>query len=249
MFSIGKTVMPIIEADNIGVMFKLKHERRQTLKKSVLNLFKKKPSVENFWALKNASFIVNEGESLGVIGSNGSGKTTLLRVIGGIFKPDEGSIRIKGRVSSLLSIGLGFQPELTGLENIYLNSAVLGMTKKQTDAIVDDVIRFSELNDFISLPVKTYSSGMHARLGFSIAVHIEQNIILIDEVLGVGDMYFREKCEKKMMQFRQQGKTIVLVSHNIEAIKSFCSRAILLDKGAVKAQGKPEKVVEQYMNS
>jgi len=241
--------MAVIEAKNIGIMFKLRHERRRTLKKSVMNIFKKKLSTQNFWALKNVSFKVNEGESLGIIGKNGSGKTTLLRVIGGIFKPDEGSINVMGKVSTLLSVGAGFQPELSGLENIYLNGTILGLKKKEIDAIVDNIIAFSELNNFIDVPVKTYSSGMHARLGFSIAVNIERDIMLIDEVLGVGDRHFREKCERKMSQFKERAKTIILVSHNTEAIKSFCDRAILLDKGIMVAEGQPEDVVEQYLKS
>lgn len=241
--------MAVIEAKNIGIMFKLRHERRRTLKKSVMNIFKKKLSTQNFWALKDVSFKVNEGESLGIIGKNGSGKTTLLRVIGGIFKPDEGSINVMGKVSTLLSVGAGFQPELSGLENIYLNGTILGLKKKEIDAIADNIIAFSELNNFIDVPVKTYSSGMHARLGFSIAVNIERDIMLIDEILGVGDRHFREKCERKMSQFRERAKTIILVSHNTEAIKSFCDRAILLDKGIMVAEGQPEDVVEQYLKS
>lgn len=241
--------MEIIEAKNIGVMFKLRHEKRWTIKKSAMNIFKKRWPTQNFWALKNVSFKLNEGESLGIIGRNGSGKTTLLRVIGGIFKPDEGSIEVKGRVSTLLSIAAGFQPELSGLENIYLNGAILGLKKKSIDAIIDDIIDFSELNNFIDIPVKTYSAGMHARLGFSIAVNIKRDVMLIDEILGVGDSRFREKCEGKMRQFKEQGKTMVLVSHNMESVKSFCSRAILLDKGTMIAEGQPQEVIEQYLKS
>lgn len=241
--------MNIIEANNIGIMFKLRHEKRWTLKKSAMNIFNRKRPTQNFWALKKVGFKLNEGESLGIIGRNGSGKTTLLRVIGRIFKPDEGSIKVNGKVSTLLSVTVGFQPELSGLENIYLTGAILGLKKKQIDTILDDIIDFSELNDFIDVPVKTYSSGMYARLGFSIAVNIENDIMLIDEVLGVGDSRFREKCESKMRRFKEKGKTIVLVSHNTEAIKSFCNRAILLDKGMVKAEGKPEAVVEKYLES
>lgn len=241
--------MEVIEAKNIGVMFKLRHEKRWTIKKSAMNIFKKKRPTQNFWALKNVSFKLNEGESLGIIGRNGSGKTTLLRVIGGIFKPDEGSIEVKGRVSTLLSIAAGFQPELNGLENIYLNGAILGLKKKSIDAIIDDIIDFSELNNFIDIPVKTYSAGMHARLGFSIAANIKRDVMLIDEILGVGDSRFREKCERKMRQFKGQGKTMVLVSHNMESVKSFCSRAILLDKGTMIAEGQPQEVIEQYLKS
>jgi ABC-type polysaccharide/polyol phosphate transport system ATPase subunit len=239
--------MGIIEANNIGVMFTLKHDKRWTIKKSAMSIFKKKPPKQPFWALKKVSFKVNKGEILGIIGKNGSGKTTLLRVIGGIFRPDQGSIDVNGKVSTLLSISAGFQPELSGLENIYINGAILGQKKKQIDAVIDDIVDFSELHNFIDIPIKAYSSGMHARLGFSIAVNIEREIILIDEILGVGDSRFREKCERKMKEFKEQGKTILLVSHNTEAIRSFCNKVILLDKGTIIGVGKPEKVIEQYM--
>jgi len=243
------TEMEVIEAENIGIMFKLRHEKKQTIKKSAMNIFGKRRPVQNFWALRNVSFKVNKGESLGVIGKNGSGKTTLLRIIGGIFKPDEGSIKVEGKVSTLLSRTVGFQPELSGLENIYLSGTILGLKKKKIDAIIDDIIDFSELNNFIDVPIKTYSAGMYARLGFSIVVNIERDVILIDEILGVGDSRFKEKCETKMRQFKERGKTIILVSHNLEAIKKSCDRAVLLDKGAITAEGKPEKVVERYLNS
>jgi len=239
--------MVVIEANNIGVMFKLTHDKRWTIKKSAMSILKKKSPKQHFWALKQVSFTVNKGEILGIIGKNGSGKTTLLRVIGGIFRPEEGTIHVNGKVSTLLSISAGFQPELSGLENIYINGAILGLKKKQIDAVIDDIVDFSELHNFIDIPIKAYSSGMHARLGFSIAVNLEREIILIDEILGVGDSRFREKCERKMKEFKKQGKTILLVSHNTEAIKSFCNRAILLDKGTIIASGKSETVIAQYM--
>lgn len=239
--------MEVITANNISLMFKLRHEKRWTVKKAAMNIFGKKPPDQDFWALKDISFKVEQGESLGIIGSNGSGKTTLLRVIGKIFKPDEGSINVKGKVSTLLSIGAGFQPELSGLENIYLSGAILGLKKNDIDAVIDDIIGFSELNNFIDVPVKTYSSGMYARLGFSIAVNIERDVILIDEILGVGDSRFKGKCEKKMRQFQERGKTIILVSHSMEAVKNFCNRVIWMDKGTVIAEGQPERVIEQYL--
>lgn len=241
--------MMIIEANNIGVMYELRHDRRWTLKKSAMSILKKKPPPQKFWALREVCLKVGEGEILGIIGRNGSGKTTLLRVIGGIIRPDEGSIDVKGKVSTLLSLNAGFQPELSGLENIYINGAILGLKKRQIDAIVDDIVDFSGLNDFIDIPAKAYSSGMHARLGFSIAVSIERDVILIDEILGVGDKRFREKCETKMRQFKERGKTMIVVSHDTGTIKSFCTRAVLLDKGTVKAEGRPEEVVDEYLGS
>jgi ABC-type polysaccharide/polyol phosphate transport system ATPase subunit len=239
--------MKVIEAENIGVTYRLLHDKRWTLKKSAMSVFRKKPPVQAFWALREVSFRVNEGEILGIIGKNGSGKTTLLRVIGGIIRPDEGSIRVRGDVSTLLSINAGFQPELSGLENIYINGAILGLKRKEIDAVLGDIVGFSELNDFIDIPVKAYSSGMHARLGFSIAVNIQRDVTLIDEILGVGDKRFREKCGMKMRQFKEQGRTMIVVSHDIETIKSFCTRAVFLDRGMVKARGPAEEVVEEYL--
>lgn len=241
--------MEIIEAENISVLFRLRHDKWWTFKKSLLSIFQRRPPVCDFWALRNVSFKVSQGESLGIIGKNGSGKTTLLRIIAGIYEPDEGSIRIKGKVSTLLGIAVGFQPELSGMENIYINGAILGLSRKQIDGIINEIVDFSELNSFIDVPVKTYSSGMHARLGFSIAVNTQRDVMLVDEILGVGDSRFRKKCESKMRQFQERGKTIILVSHNMEAVKSFCNRVIWMDKGTLRAQGRPEEIIEQYLCS
>ena len=239
--------MEVIRAKDIGVMFKLRHDKRWTLKKSAMSIFRRRRPLQSFWALRKVSFDVREGEIIGIIGKNGSGKTTLLRVIAGIFRPDEGSIQVRGRVSTLLSLATGFQPELSGLENIYINGAILGLKKKQIDTVVDHIIDFSGLEDFIDVPVKAYSSGMYARLAFSIAVNTQRDVILIDEILGVGDSSFRQKCEWKMSQFKEQAKTIILVSHNTETIRTFCSRAILLDNATIRAQGDPATVVRQYL--
>jgi ABC-type polysaccharide/polyol phosphate transport system ATPase subunit len=241
--------MEVIEAENVSVLFHLRHDKWWTFKKSLLSIFQRRQPKCDFWALRNVSFKVNQGESLGIIGKNGSGKTTLLRIIAGIYKPDEGSIRIRGRVSTLLGLAVGFQPELSGMENIYINGAILGLRRKQIDRIVNEIIDFSELDSFIDVPVKTYSSGMHARLGFSIAVNTQRDVMLVDEILGVGDSRFRKKCENKMRQFQERGKTIILVSHSMEAVKSFCNRVIWMDKGTLRAQGRPEEVIEQYLCS
>ena len=242
--------MGIIKADNIGIKFKLRQEKRGTVRSTLARLFsRQKMSVQDFWALRRVDFSIKKGEVLGVIGRNGSGKSTLLRVIGGIFVPDEGSIEIEGTVSTLLSVTVGFQPELSGLDNIYLNGVLMGFKEQEIDEVLDDIIEFSELGKFIEAPVKTYSSGMHARLGFSIAINLKRDLMLIDEVLGVGDTQFRQKCEEKIERTMREGRTIVLVSHSMESIKKFADKVLWLDEGIVKAEGKPEEVIEQYLRS
>lgn len=242
--------MKIIRAENIGIKFKLHRERRSTVKGAMVRIFANvQRQVQEFWALRGVSLNVEKGEILGVIGKNGSGKSTLLRVVGEIFTPDEGYLEIQGTVSTLLSITAGFQPELSGQENIYLNGVLMGFREQEIDAVLDDIIEFSELGRFIEVPTKTYSSGMYARLGFSIAINLKRDIMLIDEVLGVGDTKFRQKCEEKIRELMKEGKTIVLVSHSMEAIKRFADNVIWLDKGIIKAEGSPEEVVEQYMKS
>ncbi len=242
--------MRIIQADNLGIKFQLHREKRGTVKGAIAGIFASKYSQsQEFWALRKVSFSVEKGEILGVIGRNGSGKTTLVRVIGGIFSPDEGKIEINGTVSTLLSITAGFQPELSGLENIYLNGILMGFKEREIDRLLDDIIKFSELGKFIEVPVKTYSSGMHARLGFSIAINLKRDIMLIDEVLGVGDTNFHEKCDKKIKDIMQEGRTIVLVSHSMESIKKFSDKVIWLERGIIQAGGKPQNIIEQYLES
>lgn len=241
--------MDVIKAENIGIRFNLQRERKGTFKGVVARVLKKGfERKKEFWALRHVSFGLKPGENLGIIGRNGSGKSTLLRVIAGVFQPDEGMVQVNGKLSPLLSLGTGFQAELSGLDNIYLNGMLLGLTKEKIDDLVEEIIKFSELEDFIDTPVKNYSSGMYARLGFAIAVHIVRDILLIDEVLGVGDTQFQKKCGAKMRSFKKQGKTIILVSHSMEAIKSFCSRAIWLDGGEIKAQGPVEEVTAKYLS-
>ncbi len=241
--------MEIIKAENVGVKFKLHQERRGTIKGLLARTLANEQSKDQeFWALRGVSFSVDKGHTLGVIGRNGSGKSTLLRVIGRIFTPDEGSLEVRGTVSTLLSITAGFQPELSGLENIYLNGILMGFREPQIDCVLKDIIEFSELGRFIEAPVKTYSSGMYARLGFSIAIHLLRDIILIDEVLGVGDAKFRQKCERKLKELMDEGRTIVLVSHNMGFIKKFADKVIWLDHGRVRAEGPPEEVIQQYLS-
>ncbi len=199
-----------------------------------------------FWAIKDASFEVRRGEVLGIIGANGSGKTTLLRMINGLIKPDRGKISVKGRVGALIALGAGFNPILTGRENIYINAAVLGLSKSEVDGILDDILKFADIGDFIDSPVKYYSSGMHVRLGFSIAVHCRPEILLVDEILSVGDASFRQKSMNKMLEIVHSGVTICFVSHNLQAVEGICTRVLWLHLGYTKMLSETGAVLEKY---
>lgn len=201
---------------------------------------------DEFWALDDVSFQIKRGESVGVIGVNGSGKTTLLRLLSGIFPPDAGSIAVRGRIGALIALGAGFHPYMTGRENARLNGSILGIQREDIDARMDDIIAFSEIGEFIDAPVSTYSSGMKIRLGFAVAVHVEPDILLTDEVLAVGDIAFRNKCLRYMRKFQGMNRTLLLVSHNMPQIQSICDRAILLDRGAIVAMGEISEVVVEY---
>jgi len=201
---------------------------------------------KRFVALEEISFEVYKGEYFGIIGRNGAGKSTLLGLIAGVLAPDKGKIVVKGRVSPLLELGAGFHPELTGRENIILNGILLGMTKSEVLSKIDEIIEFSELGEFIDQPLRTYSSGMVARLGFSVIAHLDPEILLVDEILAVGDINFQKKCMEKMMNFRKNGVTIVLVSHNIEQVERLCDRVMWIDQHRVRAIGRPEEVCRLY---
>jgi len=243
--------MTIICAEEVGVKFPWRKERVMTLRRMLVHILNQRnmPKRRWFWALRGVSFSLNQGEILGVIGRNGAGKTTLLRTIAGIYPPDEGYLWVGGTISSLLSLGAGFQPELSGLENIYINGILMGFSEEEIKKHVRQIIQFSELEQFITSPMKTYSSGMIARLGFSIAVHLKRDIMLIDEILGVGDVKFREKSRKKLEELMSEGRTIIMVSHNMNSILGFSTRALWLDKGTVRAYGEPNEVVQQYLQS
>ncbi len=236
--------------NNIAISFnkvgkKFKKGRKLFLKQALLDFFKPQAQ-EEFWALKDASFKVPIGQSIGIIGVNGSGKSTILKLIAGVLTPNKGKIEVNGRISPLIELGAGFHPELSGRDNIYLNGTILGLSKKEIDERFKDIVDFSEIADFIDTPVKHYSSGMYMRLGFSIAIHINPEILLVDEILAVGDIGFQEKCLKKMEQFHQNGVTIVIISHSMELVQRFCQRVILLDKGKIIDDGKSEKVIDKY---
>jgi len=220
--------------------------RVKTLRDSFYNIFNTKV-FNDFWALKEVNFSVKKGEVLGVIGLNGSGKSTLLKILSGITTPTSGSAVIKGRVASLLEVGTGFHPELTGRENIYLNGAILGMTKTEIDEKFDEIVKFAEVGKFIDTVTKKYSSGMVMRLAFSVAAHLDADILLIDEVLAVGDVSFQRKCLGRMNEIsKEDGKTIIFVSHNLSAVQSFCDKCLLLEKGEVKKTGTPSEVIRIY---
>ena len=221
-------------------------EEGRTLREFVPAFFKGNGWSPPFYALNDVTFSIEKGESLGIVGRNGSGKSTSLKLIAGVMAPNEGEVHVRGRVSPLIELGAGFHPDLTGRENVYLNASILGMTTRQIRARFNDIVDFAELWDFMDTPVKRYSSGMYMRLGFSVAVHSDPDILLVDEVLAVGDEVFAEKCQAKVRDFHERGVTIVIVSHNLDMIRGFCERAILLHQGHLLADGSPEEVTRQY---
>lgn len=204
---------------------------------------------EEFWAVKDVSFQLRSGEALGIIGHNGAGKTTLLRMLNGLIKPDTGSIRVKGRMQALIALGAGFNPVLSGRENIYVNASVLGFSKMEIDRIYDQIVEFSGIEEFIDMPVQSYSSGMAVRLGFSVAAHMEPDVLLVDEVLAVGDLAFKTKCQLRIQELRESGVAIILVSHNLHTISHTCARTITLEKGKVLYDGDTETAIDVYRAS
>jgi len=237
----------MIEVSDLGIKFRMEKRRRSKALSFVLERSRKnRGSSGEFWALRHVSFTVERGETLGVVGRNGSGKSTLLRVIAGIYPPDEGTVSVDGEVSTLFGLGTGFNGELSGRDNIYLNGVMIGLTKKQIDGIIDRIMEFAELGDFIDMPVRTYSTGMRSRLGFAIAIHSDKDIVLIDEILGTGDAAFRQKADAEMSRIIGD-KTVLLVSHDMNAIQKFADKIVWLNKGAVAATGEPKAVIEQYL--
>ena len=243
--------MKIIEVNNITKEYKLGSHAKDSIKDSVAAIFGKGGNNESkiFRALENISFDVEKGEVLGLVGKNGAGKSTLLKVLSRITHPTSGEIMMKGRVASLLEVGTGFHPELSGRENIFLNGAVLGMSKKEITEKFEEIVDFSGVRSFIDTPVKRYSSGMYVRLAFSVAAHLEPEILIIDEVLAVGDAEFQKKCIGKMKDVAGAGRTVLFVSHNMEAVKSLCNRAILLEKGKIVLNSSVDEVVSKYLDN
>ena len=236
-----------IVVKNVSKRFVIPHEKISTLKGAFVSFFKKK-DYEVFDALKDISFEVKKGEFFGIIGRNGSGKSTLLKILAGIYVPNKGSVKINGRISPFLELGIGFNPELSGRDNIYLNGTVLGLTKKQIDEKFDSIVAFSELERFIDQKLKNYSSGMSVRLAFSVAIHANRDILLMDEVLAVGDMNFQQKCLEKFEEYKSQGKTIILVSHDVNAIEKYCDIVMLIENGEMRKISNAKEVVEEYKN-
>jgi teichoic acid transport system ATP-binding protein len=237
----------MINVSDLGIKFNMEKRRRS---KALSFLFERshnrQRSPGEFWALRHVSFAVERGETVGIIGRNGSGKSTLLRVIAGIYPPDEGKASVGGEVSTLFSLGTGFNAELSGRDNIYLDGIMIGLTKEQIDGIIDAIIKFAELGDFIDMPVRTYSSGMRSRLGFAIAMHSDKDIMLIDEIMSAGDAAFRQKADAEMNRIMGQ-KTVLLVSHAMGTIEKFATRVIWLNRGVVAAMGEPKEVIKQYL--
>lgn len=239
----------MIEIKDVSMKFDLGIEKGISLKEKFINFFsfnKNKKKKEYFYALKNVSFKVNKGEVIGLIGSNGAGKSTLLKVVSGVMKPTKGKVVVNGVISPMIELGAGFDPELTARENIYLNGAVLGYSKQFLDEKFNDIVEFSELRDFLDVPVKNFSSGMTAKLAFSIATIVNPEILIVDEILSVGDLKFQEKSKQKMMELIKGGTTVLYVSHSLETIKSLCSRVIWLEHGEIIANGSAKEVCDEY---
>lgn len=236
----------IIDVKQVSMHFNLMIERVDSMKEYLLKLFKGKLLYNDFVALNEVSFSVQKGEIVGLIGLNGAGKSTLLKIIAGVLKPTSGSVTTKGSIAPLIEVGAGFDPELTARENVYLNGAILGHTKAFMNKKFDKIIEFAELQNFVDVPVKNFSSGMYARLGFSIATVVQPDILIVDEVLSVGDYRFQEKCEKRINKMIKQGVTIILVSHSIDVIKRLCTKVVWLDHGQIKDIGAIDKVCKEY---
>ena len=253
---------PIIEIEGLGKKYQIGANREKYLSlrdqlanttRGLLRHFRAKhhpvPRTEDFWALKDVSFSVQEGETVGIIGRNGAGKSTLLKILSQITPPTEGQITCRGRIASLLEVGTGFHPELTGRENIYLNGAILGMTRTEIKRKFDEIVVFSEVEQFLDTPVKRYSSGMYVRLAFAVAAHLDPEILVVDEVLAVGDAQFQKKCLGKMSEVAKGGRTVLFVSHNMAAIQAFCVKGLLLEGGRSSSFGKIEKVMDAYLTA
>ena len=240
-----------IEVDGVSKVYRRFSRRRQfaTLKSALLSgsLISDLRPDETFAALADVSVTVAEGRTVGVIGPNGSGKSTLLKLAAGITKPTQGAVRVKGRISALIELGAGFHPEISGRENVFINGIMLGLSKREITRKFDEIVEFAELEDFIDAPVKTYSSGMYMRLGFAVAINVDPDVLLIDEVLAVGDQSFTHKCLDKFAEFRRRGKTILLVTHGLGLVERLCDEAMWLDRGRIRAMGDPKRVVDAYL--
>src|SRR5438045_2373641 len=239
-------LVPVISVENVVQRFRVIHERPDTLREIFAKIYRHKSKFHDFEALKNVSFQVHPGEMVGIIGRNGSGKSTLLKLIAGVYVPSSGRIQVRGSIAPLIELGAGFHHELTGRENILLNGLLLGLSKRDMKEREERIIEFAELGEFIDSPVKQYSSGMYMRLAFSVATEVDPDILIIDEILGVGDAGFREKCYERILLFRKRRKTIFFVSHDSSTVRQYCDRVLLLHNGELIADGQPEEVLSRY---
>lgn len=240
---------PIIKVENVSMRFNLAKEKVDSLKEYIIKALKGKLQFDEFWALNDVSFTVNKGDSVGLIGLNGSGKSTMLKVIARVLKPTKGSVSVNGMVAPLIELGAGFDFDLTGKENIYLNGALLGRSRKVMDEALEDIIEFSELRDFMDVPMKNYSSGMLSRLAFAIATAGKADILIVDEVLAVGDFRFQQKCIDRIRKMMDEGTTVLFVSHSIEQVEDICNKVVWLKSGCLHMQGDAREICEIYRQS
>lgn len=237
---------PMIILDNVAVKYRVPTERIGTFKEFAIRKLQRRVTYKNFWALNDINLEIIKGEVFGLVGNNGAGKSTMLKVISRVLRPTKGRVRAYGKIAPLLELGAGFHPELTGRENIYLNGALLGYSKEEMDRVFDEIVDFSELGSFIEAPIRSYSSGMHARLGFSVATAHVPEILILDEILSVGDEAFQHKCNERMRSFREHGATVIMVSHGLSMIEQMCSRVAWLDHGVIQKIGDPHEVIAAY---
>lgn len=238
-----------MEVNHVSMKFNLASEKFDSFKEYFIKNLKKQISYNEFWALTDVSFSLNQGDSLGLIGLNGSGKSTMLKIIAGVLKPTKGSVAVRGNVAPLIELGAGFDFDLTASENIYLNGAILGYSREEMNKYYEDIVEFSELRDFMNIPVKNFSSGMVSRLAFSIATIGQPDILIVDEVLSVGDFHFQNKCEERIRRMKEAGTTILFVSHSIDQVQSLCSKVVWLEKGKLKMMGDAMEIGEIYKQS
>lgn len=236
-----------VKADHVSMCFNLEREKTSGLKDKLIQKIKGKHKIDEFYALNDVSFSIQRGDSFALVGPNGCGKSTMLKIIAGIYKPSKGSVQVSGTIAPLIELGAGFDSELTARENVFLNGAVLGIPRRMMEEYFDSIIDFAELWDFVDVPIKNYSSGMYARLGFSIATIIKPEILIVDEILAVGDSSFQDKCEKKMDELLSGGTTLILVSHDADQIVKMCRRALWLEHGRMMALGDAEQVCREYL--
>ncbi|HEY3438516.1 MAG TPA: ABC transporter ATP-binding protein [Actinotalea sp.] len=241
------TTTAAVTVESVSKRFRVYHERNQSLKAAIMR--GRRSVYEDFWALRDVGFEIPQATTFGLVGDNGSGKSTLLKCIAGILWPDSGTVSSQGRMAALLEVGSGFHPELSGRDNVYLNGSILGMTRKEIDRKFDGIVDFSGVEEFIDQPVKNYSSGMYVRLGFSVAINVDPEILLVDEVLAVGDAAFQEKCAEKFTQFRREGRTVVVVSHSMPSLRAMCDQVAWLEHGRLVDTGEARPILERYLDS